>query len=85
MFLLSFTFMQDVLRNTEDHDFGPAVSHLFNCFFGSCQAAGAKVAANTIQSRTHRKVCNLDKQFQDFLCLLWLVLLFSFELLSANS
>ncbi|KAE8038191.1 hypothetical protein FH972_010723 [Carpinus fangiana] len=47
--------LKDVLRNTEDHDFGPAVSHFFNCFFGSCQAVGAKVAANTIQSRTHRK------------------------------
>lgn len=48
--------MQDVLRNTEDHDFGPAIAHFLNCVFGSCQAFGAKVTANSMHSRSHRKV-----------------------------
>ncbi|KAF5445836.1 hypothetical protein F2P56_031520 [Juglans regia] len=47
--------LKDVLRNTEDHDFGPAISHFFNCFFGSYQAVGAKVIANVMHSRTHKK------------------------------
>ncbi|KAJ8748741.1 hypothetical protein K2173_011293 [Erythroxylum novogranatense] len=42
--------LKDVLRDTEDHDLGPAVSHFFNCFFGSCQPVGPKIV-----SRTHRK------------------------------
>ena len=48
---------QDVLRDIEDHDIAPAISHFFNCFFGSIQAVGSKVAANNMQSRTHKKVC----------------------------
>ena len=48
---------QDVLRDTEDHDIAPAISHFFNCFFGSIQAVGSKVDANNMQSRTHKKVC----------------------------
>ena len=48
---------QDVLRHIEDHDIAPAISHFFNGFFGSIQAVGLKVAANNMQSRTHKKVC----------------------------
>lgn len=48
--------MQDVLRNTEDHDIGPAISHFFNCFFGSYQAVGVKATANSTQARTSKKV-----------------------------
>nr|POE85714.1 isoform 2 of clustered mitochondria protein [Quercus suber] len=47
--------LKDVLRDIEDHDIAPAISHFFNCFFGSIQAVGSKVAANNMQSRTHKK------------------------------
>lgn len=47
--------LKDVLRETEDHDLGPAMAHLFNCFFGSCQAVRGKVAANNVQSRNQMK------------------------------
>ncbi|KAH9710250.1 Clustered mitochondria protein [Citrus sinensis] len=45
----------DVLRETEDHDLGPAIAHLFNCFFGSCQAVRGKVTASNVQSRNQMK------------------------------
>lgn len=51
--------MQDVLRDTEDHDLGPAIAHFFNCLFGSCQSVGGKHTANNVQSRTQKKVCDL--------------------------
>lgn len=47
--------LKDVLRNTEDHDIGPAISHFFNCFFGSYQAVGVKATANSTQARTSKK------------------------------
>ncbi|KAM1139461.1 hypothetical protein ACFX13_040353 [Malus domestica] len=47
--------LKDALRETNDHDIGPAITHFFNCFFGSCQAVGPKVAANNMQSRTPKK------------------------------
>ncbi|XP_008231340.1 PREDICTED: clustered mitochondria protein [Prunus mume] len=47
--------LKDALRETDDHDIGPAISHFFNCFFGSSQAIGSKVAANSVQSRTPKK------------------------------
>ncbi|KAM3686284.1 hypothetical protein ACJW31_11G186900 [Castanea mollissima] len=47
--------LKDVLRDIEDHDIAPAISHFFNCFFGSIQAVGSKGAANNMQSRTHKK------------------------------
>ncbi|XP_023522619.1 clustered mitochondria protein-like, partial [Cucurbita pepo subsp. pepo] len=46
--------LKDVLRDTEDHDLGMALSHFFNCFFGSCQVLATKAASN-IQSRTPKK------------------------------
>ena len=56
IFDFAFSFLQDVLRETEDHDLGPAVTHFFNCLFGSCQAIGTKGTANNTQSRTTKKV-----------------------------
>lgn len=50
--------VQDVLRDTEDHDLGMALSHFFNCFFGSCQVLATKAASN-MQSRTPKKVCSM--------------------------
>lgn len=52
-----FLVMQDLLRDTDDNDLGPAISHFFNCFFGSCQAVGTKVSANGLHSRATKKVC----------------------------
>ncbi|RDX61659.1 Clustered mitochondria protein, partial [Mucuna pruriens] len=34
--------IKDLLRETEDHDLAPAVSHFLNCLFGSCQAPSGK-------------------------------------------
>ncbi|KAK7323253.1 hypothetical protein VNO77_26718 [Canavalia gladiata] len=47
--------IKDLLRETEDHDVAPAVSHFLNCLFGSCQAPGGKVTANSTQSKTSKK------------------------------
>ncbi|KAL2326480.1 hypothetical protein Fmac_025538 [Flemingia macrophylla] len=33
---------KDILRDTDDHDVAPALSHLFNCLFGRCHALGVK-------------------------------------------
>ncbi|KAI4323379.1 hypothetical protein L6164_022991 [Bauhinia variegata] len=47
--------IKDMLRDTEDHDLAPAISHLFNSLFGSCQAVGGKLTANSAQSRASKK------------------------------
>ncbi|RZB66503.1 clustered mitochondria protein-like isoform X2 [Glycine soja] len=47
--------IKDLLRETEDHDLAPAVSHFLNCLFGSCQAPSGKVPANSTQSNTPKK------------------------------
>ena len=59
--------MQDALRETEDHDLGPAISHFFNCLFGSCQAVATKGAVSITQSRTPKKVFLVDKYICRFL------------------
>ncbi|KAK4756668.1 hypothetical protein SAY87_006795 [Trapa incisa] len=41
---------KDTLRDTEDHDLGPAISHFLNCLFGNSQAVGAK-GSNNMKSR----------------------------------
>ncbi|XVE76684.1 hypothetical protein DITRI_Ditri13aG0001300 [Diplodiscus trichospermus] len=46
--------LKDVLRDTEDHDLGLAISHILNCFFGSCLAVGAKLTSS-IQSKNQKK------------------------------
>lgn len=48
--------LQDILRDTEDHDLAPAISHFLNCLFGNCQAVTGKGVANTSQSKTLKKV-----------------------------
>ncbi|GLU00239.1 hypothetical protein SLE2022_176190 [Rubroshorea leprosula] len=45
--------LKDVLRDTEDHDLGPTISHFLNCYFGNCQAVGVKTT--TMQSKTPKK------------------------------
>nr|KYP49168.1 Protein KIAA0664 isogeny family [Cajanus cajan] len=47
--------IKDLLRETEDHDLAPAVSHFLNCLFGSCQAPSGKVTANSTQSKNYKK------------------------------
>ncbi|XP_019425362.1 PREDICTED: clustered mitochondria protein-like isoform X3 [Lupinus angustifolius] len=47
--------IKNLLRDTEDHDLAPAVSHFLNCLFGNCQAPGGKAIASTTQSRTPKK------------------------------
>lgn len=47
--------IKDVLRDTEDQDLGPAISHFFNCFFANCQAVGGKGPANSSQTKTQKK------------------------------
>ncbi|KAK7405463.1 hypothetical protein VNO78_06781 [Psophocarpus tetragonolobus] len=47
--------INDVLRDTDDHDLAQAISHLFNCLFGNCQALDRKVIANGTQFSTPKK------------------------------
>lgn len=55
--------MQDILRDTEDHDLGHAVSHFFNCFLGKVQAVSPKGSANSSQSKIHKKVYSSVNRF----------------------
>ncbi|KAJ8640877.1 hypothetical protein MRB53_017571 [Persea americana] len=47
--------LKDVLRDTQDHDLGPAVSHFFNCFLGQIILVGTKGSANNMQMRDNKK------------------------------
>lgn len=47
--------LKDFLRDTEDHDLGPSISHFLNCFFGNCHAVSGKGVANSTQSKTQKK------------------------------
>lgn len=55
-FYSSLLILQDLLRDTDDHDLGPAISHFFNCFFGQSQAVHLKGMGNNVQSRIQKKV-----------------------------
>ncbi|XP_019053360.1 PREDICTED: clustered mitochondria protein isoform X2 [Nelumbo nucifera] len=46
---------KEILRESQDHDVGPAISHFLNCLFGHSQPLGTKVSANGMQSRTQKK------------------------------
>ncbi|XP_011087269.1 clustered mitochondria protein [Sesamum indicum] len=48
--------IKDILRDTEDHDLGLALSHFFNCFVGKVQAVSVKGVANNSHSKTQKKV-----------------------------
>ncbi|GAV85691.1 eIF3_p135 domain-containing protein/CLU domain-containing protein/TPR_12 domain-containing protein [Cephalotus follicularis] len=47
--------LKDVLRDTEDHDIGPSLSHFLSCFFGKCQAVGIKANASSALPKTQKK------------------------------
>ncbi|XP_042511663.1 clustered mitochondria protein [Macadamia integrifolia] len=47
--------VKDILRESQDHDLGPAISHFLNCFFGHSQPGGKKGCANSMPSKTQKK------------------------------
>ncbi|KAK9741090.1 hypothetical protein RND81_03G080800 [Saponaria officinalis] len=51
--------LKDILRDTEDHELGPAVSLFFNCFFGDFQAVPEK-NINTVQRRSQKKIVQVQ-------------------------
>ncbi|EPS67381.1 hypothetical protein M569_07392, partial [Genlisea aurea] len=48
--------VRDILRDTEDHDLGHAISHVLNCFFGKARAVSGKGVVNGSQSKPQKKV-----------------------------
>ncbi|KAK9748596.1 hypothetical protein RND81_02G069100 [Saponaria officinalis] len=48
--------LKNILRDTDDHELGPAISHFFNCFFGDFQAVPDKSSSNNVQRRSQKKV-----------------------------
>ncbi|KAK6162900.1 hypothetical protein DH2020_002741 [Rehmannia glutinosa] len=48
--------VKDILRDTEEHDLGHAMSHFFNCFLGKIQSVSAKGVVNTSPSKSQKKV-----------------------------
>ncbi|KAL3815048.1 hypothetical protein ACJIZ3_016316 [Penstemon smallii] len=48
--------IKDILRDTEDHDLGHAISHFFNCFLGKNHAVSAKGLANSTHSKNQKKI-----------------------------
>lgn len=47
--------LKDILRDTEDHDLGPTISHFLNCFFGQSQGINPRGMRNNVQSRIPKK------------------------------
>ncbi|KAH9621361.1 hypothetical protein KSS87_005683 [Heliosperma pusillum] len=47
--------VKDVLRDTEEHELGPAISHFLNCLFGDVQSVPEKPSGNALQRRSHKK------------------------------
>ncbi|KAL4198222.1 hypothetical protein AMTRI_Chr03g139130 [Amborella trichopoda] len=52
--------LEDVLRDTIDHDLGSAVAHFFNCFLRHDVPVGSKNSAGNVRSKTQKK----DQGFQ---------------------
>ncbi|KAL8155095.1 clustered mitochondria protein [Apium graveolens] len=46
---------KDFLRNSEDHELGPAMSRFLNCLFGNCQAISGKGVTSSSKVRTPNK------------------------------
>nr|GLL40869.1 clustered mitochondria protein-like [Ipomoea trifida] len=46
---------KDIIRDSEDHDVGSAISHFLNCFFGNIQSVPSKVGTNSVHSRNQKK------------------------------
>ncbi|KAL3832912.1 hypothetical protein ACJIZ3_007648 [Penstemon smallii] len=48
--------VKDILRDTEDHDIGHAISHFLNCLLGKVNVVSAKGHTNSSQSKNLKKV-----------------------------
>ncbi|KZV47233.1 clustered mitochondria protein [Dorcoceras hygrometricum] len=48
--------IKDILRETEDHDLGHAMSYFFNCFFGTVQSVSSKGVTNSTPPKNQKKV-----------------------------
>nr|GMD71805.1 clustered mitochondria protein [Ipomoea batatas] len=57
--------LQDVIRDSEDHDLASAISHFFNCFFGNIQTTSNKVGTNSVHSRIKRSCTKTRHILQD--------------------
>ncbi|KAL2511617.1 Clustered mitochondria protein [Abeliophyllum distichum] len=47
--------LKDIVRDTEDHDLGNAISHFFNCLFGDVQTVSVEGVANNTHSKNSKK------------------------------
>ncbi|KAG1327255.1 hypothetical protein COCNU_01G011890 [Cocos nucifera] len=47
--------LKDMLRESQDHDLGPAIAHFFNCFAGNISTVGTKGCTNNSQSKNQKK------------------------------
>ncbi|XP_020265278.1 clustered mitochondria protein-like [Asparagus officinalis] len=47
--------LKDTLRDSQDHDLGPAISHFFNCFIGNVLPASEKSIADNLQQKPQKK------------------------------
>lgn len=45
-----------MLRDSQDYDLGPVISHFFNCFFGNVLPPSEKGAIDNSQPRSQKKV-----------------------------
>ncbi|XP_042414071.1 clustered mitochondria protein-like [Zingiber officinale] len=48
-------FLKDLLRESEDHDLGLAISHFFNCFIGNVLPVGSKGNLDNVQLKVQKK------------------------------
>uniref|UniRef100_A0A175YGS5 Clustered mitochondria protein homolog n=1 Tax=Daucus carota subsp. sativus TaxID=79200 RepID=A0A175YGS5_DAUCS len=46
---------KDFMRNSEDHELGPAMARFLNCLFGNCQPISGKGVASGTKARTPNK------------------------------
>ncbi|KAG0449031.1 hypothetical protein HPP92_027514 [Vanilla planifolia] len=46
--------LKEELRDTQDHDIAPTISHFFNCFFGNV-TLGTKVSLSSLPSKAQKK------------------------------
>lgn len=54
----SSVVLQDILRDTADHDIGHAIAHFFNCLFGDGQTASGKGVGNSNSQFKNQKKVN---------------------------
>lgn len=49
------------MRDTDDHELGPSVTHFFNCFFGNSQVVSEKSSGSNFLRRSQKKVSIFGK------------------------